>query len=696
MPLAWSSRRVPEAVAAETRQTQVRTYLLWMVSTLGLFLLFRNAGLYPIIFSDEYTFSQYSRLIPFSEASIPGYLYFFVYRTTNLCGAAFLDCARILNVIFFLAATPLIYLIAKRLTGEKTALLIAALSTLGPINSYTAYFMPESAYFLSFWAFTYLVLTVDATQTLSRWILAGVAFGLSALVKPHALFLLPALAVYFWIILHQAGGTGSTGFLVIRYVGFFLAALATKFVISYALGGITGLTLFGQAYSGYAPAPGLAHYLELTQLAFSNLKGHVAALCLLFSVPLAHLIMTSRLFLKRDVESRFPVNISLYVSLILLLLLAVVVVFTASVAGLGPDESNARLHMRYYNFAFPLLMMATASQLSNASIGGSKRWRAVIGSAVGAAACYAIYTRLNSFAPSFADSPELRGIMLNPKLFYMLSAVSLISLVTWIFAARSGARIFIYLFLPMSVGISTLYINQELRHRLVPDKFDNAGIFTKQFLPELDLSQVVVVGTEPGGLFRSLFYLDNVHASVQSIPKGAAYDLAQRPVGKEWVLIVGDHPLAADSYYKIAMNGFVLAHASGSNTVDFRGRGHWPGLLSGVSGLKAAEPGGTWSVGPVVEFEFNLPLPERFQVHLLARTHVPHIGKEFGARVGSSAVTFMLSEANEIKVLEFENPGRSKTLRMTVPSPISPQELGVGGDERTLGIGFTEMKIVPL
>jgi len=134
----------------KTIPRKIIIYLIGAVFAIALLLIFRNLGLYPIVFPDEYTYSKFSRLIPFREAYIPNYLWFLVYRVTSICGDGFLGCGRLLNVVFFVSAAPFIYLIGKKITGEKTALLISVLSILGPINVYTAFFMPESLYFLFF------------------------------------------------------------------------------------------------------------------------------------------------------------------------------------------------------------------------------------------------------------------------------------------------------------------------------------------------------------------------------------------------------------------------------------------------------------------------------------------------------------------------------------------------------------------
>jgi phosphoglycerol transferase len=47
-------------------------------------------------------------------------------------------------------------------------------------------------------------------------------------------------------------------------------------------------------------------------------------------------------------------------------------------------------------------------------------------------------------------------------------------------------------------------------------------------------------------------------------------------------------------------------------------------------------------------------------------------------------------------VLEFSNPTGCKTIEIDVPSPVSQKELGVGPDERKLGIGLIELHIARL
>jgi phosphoglycerol transferase len=675
-----------------------KSFLIFAGLIIFIALIFRSSGIYPVVLADEYIYSKFSRLLPLSGSTIPGYIYLAIYSVTSVCGDGFLDCARILNALFFLTATPFIYLTARRVCSRGVATFATLLTLLGPINSYTAYFMPESLYFFSFWLFTWFILRLDYSSDSNSWAFGGIIFGFSSLVKPHALFFLPAILIYILYVSREREGEWIL--YAFKKISVFVAfAFLTKFSIGFLLAGKAGMTIFGTFYTSLASSStsksSFQHYLELLALSVESVKGHLVALCLMFSLPLAVAINTSlnSIFSKTEMKSHH--RLMLYTISILFVLIPVVALFTASVVGSSPYETNARLHMRYYNFALPLLLLVAASQLPLESNATKLRGRAAIALPIGAAILYAIYTKLAPYTPSLVDSPELRGFTFNPVVFYILSTISLFSLIAWIFKAQIGANIFVYIFMPLVVAFSTTYVNQELRQWLISDVYDRAGIFTKQYLSNEEISKLVIVGSEPVGLFRSLFHLDNPQASLETIPRGTDYELSKIPAGKEWVLVIGDHSLPEKTFFQLPMNGFTLARITGSNTIDFS-KSSWPGIIVKARGLSSAEAQGTWSSGDIVTLEFSTPLPEKFAIHLVAHAFGPNVEKEFVAHVGVSSKSFTLGASLEERVLEFINLQRSKTIKIDIPSPISPKELGVSGDERIIGIKFVEMRIVAL
>jgi phosphoglycerol transferase len=669
-------------------------FLFFAAIALFFALLIRNSGIYPVV-ADETIYSTFSRLLPLADSAIPGYIYLLIYRLTNVCGDGFYGCARILNATFFVAAMPFIYLTARQVCTKSVASIVALLAVLGPINTYTAYFMPEALYFFSFWLLTWFILRQHDSSHLGLWCFAGILLGFAALVKPHALLIMPGLVAYILFVSKKKEGAWVLQ--ALRNAGVFIAfTFVFKFLLSYLIAGKAGMTIFGTYYSSVSDgALSKSQSIQLFTSSIESVKGHLLAVCLMFGLPVAFAIFASFNAIVSKLEIRKDQKISLFALVVLTNLILVTGLFTASVANLGGAESITRLHMRYYDFALPLLLVIAASQLSPELTVGIRKWRAVVAFPIGASILYALYTRLSFYTPNSVDGPEIRGFISNLTVFYLLGAISFSCLALWVYAARTGAKVFVFLFMPLSVAFLTFNINQELRRALVPDAYDKAAIFAKQFLSQEDRSKLVIVGSQPGSLYLSLFLLDNPKTVREPIPTGAPYDLSKLPPSKEWVLVIGDHALLGNTFCEISANGFTLARATNTDIIDFR-KSAWPCVISRADGLSSAEPWGTWSSSDVVTLEFSRPLPEHFNLHLVAHAFSALAGKEFVAQVGDSAVKFSLNSANEEKMLEINNPKRSKIIRLDVPSPASPKGLALSGDERRLGIGFVELRIEPL
>ncbi|HQW19725.1 MAG TPA: glycosyltransferase family 39 protein [Rhodocyclaceae bacterium] len=677
------------------------TILFGIVLVVAVSLFFKNLGLYPVVMDDEYAYSKFTRLLSFDRAVFPDYLYYIVYRITSSCGDSFLNCARLLNILFFVSAAPFIYLIGRQITGKKTALLIVVLSMLGPVNVYTAFFMPESMYFFVFWVFTWFFLRTIRQQGILQWMLLGILLGLAALVKPHAIFLLPAIVALFIVFFRQNSDFGAPRKIAL-YAIFFAAAIATKFGISFLLAGKSGLTLLGTSYTTLASKSMTdpLQYSNLALLMLKNLRGHLLGMTLLFSVPVAQILLSFRYFFQKHDEQDASIPLKLYAAAVFTVLLGVVAIFTASVAGSGPFETITRLHMRYYNFAFPLLLLVAASQLSTDTTVTVRKWRLIIAVPIGVAIMYAMLTKLAPYTPNFVDSPDLYGIRYALIIFYTLSVLSLIALMVWVFKPQMGNRIFIYAFLPLSIAASTLFINQELGKRRVPDVYDKAGIFTKKYLAGEQFPDILLVGTNLNGMYRALFQLDNQSASIKLLPGTDAMvgqNMPNKPPisMRTWVLIFDNQPLPDGTYFQYPMSGFTLAKVLGPSTLDFK-KSSWPGVITKASGFYPAEPWGTWSIGNVT-LEFTRPLPEKFAIHLWGFTYGSLIGKEFTVHVGKNSGHFTLGQnSNDERVIELDNPERSNTLTFDIPSTLSPKAAGLGDDDRILGVAFVKLIISPL
>ena len=146
----------------------------------------------------------------------------------------------------------------------------------------------------------WLTLVVSKQKSWVFWIAPGLSLGATALVKPHAVFMLPAFVLFAFIFAYKksdanwlqairAGVAVAVGFVV------------TKFGLGFAFAGTEGLKLFGGygtpvgALTGAAAAEDVVVGSEgvarsglevLVTVASTHLVAHASAMLLLAGIPL--------------------------------------------------------------------------------------------------------------------------------------------------------------------------------------------------------------------------------------------------------------------------------------------------------------------------------------------------------------------------------------------------------------------------
>jgi phosphoglycerol transferase len=662
-------------------------------------LMLRSSGIYPTVLGDEYTYSSMARLLPFSRASIPNYLYLLVFKSTLMCGDGFMACAKLYNTLFFVAAAPFIYLTARRFCSVRVSVLIVALSMLGPINSYTAYFMPEAMFFFSFWVSIAYFLSLDAQSPLKNWAVFGFIVGCSSLVKPHALFAVPAFCVCILFFAYKGRedwlkhGVSSTTL--------FLASLfATKFVISYALAGKEGLTLFGNFYSSTleSNAATLQRYVDIFLAAPHIVAGHLLANILMFGCAVV-IVLVGALKALSNKTLQMEDRVTFCTLMMFMNLIAIVALFSASVAGSNAIETALRLHMRYYDFLLPLLFIAAGSQIGVVSTARFNyyKWGLVV--IVVGIIVYAAVKQMEPFTVSAIDNPELRGYTKNDVSLAIFALMSAIAVIIWYKAPGRAAHFFVFWYLPLSIFGTTAFNNKEIRNRVEPDAFDKAGLFARSYLPASEFPHLLVVGDNPASILRTLFFVEDLNAGPDlSYVPGVTYTAAQTAPDKKWILIVGDVDIAKNDFEVMKFNGYSLAKKIPPLyplAIDMR-TDTWPNSVDAVTGLSHPEPWGTWSDEPKVEISFKKSLPQTFELTIAAKAFGPNAGQSFDIEIEGHHYPVQFGEGLTTHTLKIENPTRADQLTIRVPAPTSPKQLALSEDGRTLGLGLEQLVIRPV
>ncbi len=538
------------------RRVNIRNALFAFLLFLVFFaLVLRSSGIYPVV-ADEWVHSQSSRLSPLAMASIPGYFYLYIYKLTSLCGDGFLNCARIINCLFFVSSAPFIYAITREVASRLIAILVAFLAMVGPINSYTVYFMPEAFYFMAFWIISWYVLHINQCS-LKNWLCTGALIGLASLIKPHALFLVPAIVLYMTYI---SRGRLSVVLWSKSISVFLLALFITKLFIGYLFAGKAGITIFGASYGAAAAstAANMERYLTLVGLTFKNLSGHIIVICTLFSLPLAFAFYRSLVSIFSRAEPSQQERVCVYMFFVLGILILIVGLFTASIANTGPYESIDRLHMRYYSFCLPVFLIIVSSMISEKGAHQGKKLLSIcVALPILGAIFYSLVTKLKIYQSYYVDAPDLAGFMANQVFFIIFCSLSFVSVVLWLYREHLGAKFYLFIYAPLMLITSSYYINDVLSQNRFPDEYDRAAMVTKNILNQEQLSKLHMVGSNPGLMNLTLFQLDNRSITYAYIPVDSIYDIGEPARDRCWILIIGNHSLVGNSN-RFKFNGFTL------------------------------------------------------------------------------------------------------------------------------------------
>lgn len=109
-----------------------------------------------------------------------------------------------------------------------------------------------------------------------------------------------------------------------------------------------------------------------------------------------------------------------------------------------------------------------------------------------------------------------------------------------------------------------------------------------------------------------------------------------------------------------------------------------------LKGLSNSEAWGRWSNSPEIEIIPKYELPDNTKISISLYGFGPNIDKTVLIKCGS--------KENEIKISSLMkkydlNCSEDYSIKIDVPTPISPKELGIGDDDRKIGIGIEKINL---
>jgi len=535
----------------------------------------------PSIMQDEYVYTSQAKNLPFAEQFYSNYIFSLVMSPTNYCGYDFYTCTKSINSIFFMGTVLFTFLIARGFLTFRSSVFVASVTALSPIAIPVSFFMPETMYFFMMTLTVWLTLQVSKQQNLLFWLLPGLTLGATALVKPHAIFLLPAFALFALIYAYRKY---SSAWIQAVFSSALVVAgfMVTKLGLGYAFAGNEGLKFFGGygspvgAIAGVVSKPAVeapvdttveapvdtpteapanasppvdAGVIEATPsgieiflgVSASHFLAHIAVLLLLAGIPLVLSLRVS----YSVVKAKQPIgDVSAFFVLIALItasMVSVVALFEAYVSASGDDHSD-RLILRYYEFLIPQLLVMG---LLLVRFTDSKTvFRIIQGSVIVIATMAFTIIYPITFNKQYADSSTLPGIGDSQGFFIFVGLFVSSAVVFWIVNPEKGNQVIGRVIMP-AVLILALVMSQNKLIEIngAPAYFDQAGWDTRTYLQDVPGNRILVVGQTRTEVFTVKFWIDE--ANIRDLLVGDGSVIAEDSVVEtDYVVTLGNMELA--------------------------------------------------------------------------------------------------------------------------------------------------------
>ena len=505
----------------------------------------------PSIMQDEYIYTSQAKNLPFAEQFYSNYLFSLVMGLTNYCGTEFYACTKTINSFFFLGTVLFTFLIAIRFVTFRWAVFVASVTALSPVAVPVSYFMPETMYFSMMTLTIWLTLVVSKRENWLFWIISGLSLGATALVKPHAIFMLPAFVFFAFIFAfkkYESGWLQGLRASAVVVAGF----IVSKFGIGFALAGTEGLKLFGGygspvgALTGAAAAENVSigsgdvarSGLEvLVSVASTHLLAHAAAILLLAGIPLFLSLRVSYAVARTKQPIGEVSALFVLIALITVSMIFVVAVFEGYVTASGDDHSD-RLILRYYEFLIPqfIVMGLLLPRFSN-----SKRlFRIIQGSIIVAASMWFTIYYPPTFDKQYADGSTLPGIGDSQGLFIFVGLFVSCVVIFWIVNPEVG-NLAVGRFMIPVVLILALLMSQ---HKLIEINgtaayFDRAGWDSRSYLQDVPGERIVVIGQTRTEVFTVKFWIDEANIKDLLLKEGSVV-ASENVADSDYVVTLGN------------------------------------------------------------------------------------------------------------------------------------------------------------
>ena len=514
----------------------------------------------PSVMQDELVYMVQSRHTDPADASFPNYLFSWLYSSSLFFGTDFYNFVKLLNFFFLAGFGVIIYLLGRKTFGVWLSTAVATASVAGPSSLYGSVFMPEAMYMFFASLSFFLILKVPIAGLKDMWkfiVLAGFSMGLTTLVKPHALFIATAFALFF---LFSSGWRAQMPATRLAISGAFMAiTIGVKLLGGFLLAGRNGLTLFG----GYGSIAGIFQsFIEVitqdvsanTAVEASSAEIKISAGFLelmvqqfgLHSLAIGFLLAPAwYIFFGTKFLVRSPVaELALMTLGVMIVLISA---FGAYVTVTGDDHSD-RVLLRYYEFLIPIVYLGALNVLNQKRPEGAIKF--IFFGIFTTSAIVVAANGMSQLDLKIADSTYLLGIFGNLDQLWLFSVALIV-----IFLFILGGPVKLSEYVASTVSLATIlagysaHQNQlEINSTLIGS--DIAGQYVRDQLEEVPGEEIWVVGSSKTLVEASIFWMDRPGVTFQLYEEGSLLPDSEIPSGKSVIVqILGVYLYEDDQPY---------------------------------------------------------------------------------------------------------------------------------------------------
>jgi phosphoglycerol transferase len=531
------------------------------------FLTARLVGVQVSVLADEYLYVLDAHYKGLDEATYPNYLFQWIYSSTKMCGAEFYSCARSINALFVIFGAIFIYLLAKLIGRSKLLAGLAAVAAiLGTYGTYTAYFMPEAIFNGLMMVFFWAIIRFGKTDNLLVWAAIGSSLGIASLAKPHGLFVVPAVVIFFALWTRATKDKWLIPALL-RNVVFVASVVGTKFLFGYLLAGERGLGLFGM-YGTLATVTEATTSTISSSVAGEGVSvfftgwGQTLMVAIVIGLALPVSIHGFIQSFKRSSPLFETVMFRSLFGIALLNMMAAIALFEALL------NSDIWMHTRYYSYLIPLALVALIEALRRNE---SNVWPwakyAVVSVFLGLGV-YNLVTTAAPYSSNWIDAPDFRAYVDSLPTAGLTTALVMIAALIWFWKFRVSMVMGLVILVSMST-YSGAFTSNFLRTAFGYEMgYEDVARIVRDFLPQDEADRAVFVGQNEI-LQRTVF--SSLTGTAQIVPlSDQGLDRESLDPTKSWLIAVGEPLLNGFDAPTISSLGFNLFSLDSKNSLKPR------------------------------------------------------------------------------------------------------------------------------